>query len=172
MIRGEINRQLIHICGGSLVPVAYYFFSRKLITLGFITAFLIIAAIELARYKGYISLPFLRSYEESDIGAYVYFAIGAFIAILLFSKTVAITSILMLSIGDGVTGMFSFGESKPVRSVLIMFIVCTLIGLFFLTLPIALLGAVCATLADLQTRIDDNLLIPVISGTAMSIMHV
>ncbi len=185
VLREEAKRKTIHICGIA-IPVLYLFLQKDLIILGFVISFFAICIIEWLRFRGLVSLPFLRNKEQRKIGAYVFFVIGAFISILIFERNIAITTIFMLAIGDAVSGMAGavlnadnpeLYEKRMKRPVvmLVMFVTCLIIGWLTLhSLPVAVFGAIGATIADgvplrvYGVTIDDNLTIPLFSGMLMS----
>lgn len=143
----------------------------------------------------------LRPHEKEQVGGYIYFQIAALISIIFFEKTIAIAAILMLSLGDTASGLsgalLNKGNVrysrkkfmvKPLLIVSVMFAVCVLIGLIMVHLPLAhdmryipffvyVAGALGATLGDavpmrIQGKpIDDNLLIPFLSGIFMTIAN-
>ena len=185
ILKEEAKRKTIHICGVA-IPVAYLFLEKDLIILGFILAFFCIVVIEWLRFRGAVSLPFLRDKEEKRIGAYVFFVIGAFLSILIFEKSIAIAAIFMLAIGDSasaLTGAMMTANKaemyekriKPPEVILAMFVTSLIIGWLVLqSLPVAVLGALGATIADgvpfkvQKVAIDDNLTIPLFAGVLMS----
>jgi len=185
ILKEEAKRKTIHICGVA-IPVLYYFFPQDLVVLGFIFSFFIIFILEWLRFRGVVSLPFLRRNEKKEIGAYVFFVAGAFMSILIFEKSIAIASIVMLAIGDAASGMVGAVRSvdktetyekrtKPPEVMLIMFTVSFIIGYLILqSLPVAIFGAIGAVIADgvplrvYGILIDDNLTIPLFSGMLMS----
>jgi len=141
----------------------------------------------------------LRPHENNQVAAYIYFQIAALISILIFEKTIAIAAILMLALGDTASGLagalmnrgnvrYSRGKLmvKPLPIMAVMFAVCVITGLLLMSLPFApdmqhfpvlvyVAGALGATLGDaiplrIQGRpVDDNLLIPILSGAFMTI---
>lgn len=86
ILREEAKRKTIHTCGVA-IPVFYFFFPKHLVVLGFVFSSFVIFVLEWLRFRGVISLPFLRQSEKEKkkIGAYVFFVIGAFISILIFA---------------------------------------------------------------------------------------
>jgi dolichol kinase len=185
VLKEEAKRKSVHICGVA-IPVLYLLLQKDLIILGFVLAFFGICIIEWLRLSGVISLPFLRDKEQKKIGAYVFFVIGAFISILIFEKSIAIAAILMLAIGDAVSGMagtvltvdkseiYEKGMKSP-AVMLVMFVTTVIVGWLVLhSLPVAVSGAIGATIADgvplrvYGATIDDNLTIPLFSGMLMS----
>ncbi|GFO97157.1 membrane protein [groundwater metagenome] len=143
----------------------------------------------------------LRPHENKQVAAYIYFQIAALISIFVFEKTIAIAAILMLALGDtasGLAGALMDGGNvrhsrqrfiiKPFPIMAVMFAVCVLIGALLQYLPLApdmnnisfwiyAAGALGATLGDaipLQIKgrpIDDNLMIPLLSGVFMTIAN-
>ena len=141
----------------------------------------------------------LRPHENRQVAAYIYFQIAALISILIFEKTIAIAAILMLALGDTASGLagalmnrgnvrYSRGKLmvKPLPIMAVMFAVCVITGLLLMRLPFSpdmqhfpvlvyVAGALGATLGDaiplrIQGRpVDDNLLIPILSGAFMTI---
>ncbi len=184
-LREEAKRKTIHICGVA-IPVLYYFLPKDLIVLGFVLSLFIIFIIEWLRFRGVVSLPFLRKNEKKEIGAHVFFVIGAFISILIFEKSIAIAAICMLAIGDAASALAGEVMSvnnpemqgkrmKPPAVMLVMFVTCLIIGWLALhSLPVAVFGALGAAIADgvpfkvQKVAINDNLTIPLFSGLLMS----
>lgn len=196
----ELQRKAFHV-SGSLIPIIYYFITREaaLIYLAIINAVLLF--IEWMRLSGRIRLPkiLLRPHEEKQVAAYIYFQMAALLSILLFDKTIAIASLLMLAIGDtasGLAGAMLKGGNirysnirimiKPLPIITTMFAVCLIIGILLSRLPPAAeapqmsfavfaAGAIGATIADaIPIRIqgnpvDDNLIIPLLAGLFMSV---
>jgi len=185
VLREEAKRKTIHSCGIA-IPVVYLFLQKEVIILSFLISFVIISIIERLRFRGLVSLPFLRTNERKKMAAYVFFMIGAFISVLIFEKRIAIAAILMLALGDTISALAGalmtvdnaerYEKSiKPPEVTLVMFMTSLLIGYLVLgSLPIAVLGTIGATLADgvpLKVQgisVDDNLTIPLFSGILMS----
>ena len=141
----------------------------------------------------------LRPHENKQVAAYIYFQLAALISILIYEKTIAIAAILMLALGDtasGLAGAFMNQGNvrysrdklmvKPLPIMAVMFSVCVITGFMLMGLPFApdmehiplvvyVAGAVGATLGDsiplrIQGRpVDDNLLIPLLSGVFMTV---
>ena len=194
----ELRRKSIHLTG-SLIPVAYYFIDREtaVILISIINAFLLV--VEWLRLKGKIKFPemLLRPHEKKQVGAYIYFWIAAFLAVLIFDKTIAIAALLMLAFGDaasGIAGAVIKGGNvrhdagrwiKPLPIIAVMFTVCVIVGFILLKIPPApdmktlpfgayVLGALGATLGDavhlrlFGKSVDDNLVIPILAGLFMT----
>ncbi len=118
----------------------------------------------------------LRSSEKNKIGGYVYFVIGAIIALSVFSQNVAYAAILMTTFGDAsaaLVGRFLGkiklpGGHKSLEGTLTEFIVDIVIGFVFIQqLPVVLFMATAATSAEVFfKKVDDNMAIPIFAGIA------
>jgi dolichol kinase len=102
----EFKRKGLHLLGG-LISVGYYFLDRNLALMIMFPGTILALFLEGARRTGRIRLPrvILRQQEEKKVAAYVYFIAASLLAILLFEKTIAILAILMLAVGDVVSGI-------------------------------------------------------------------
>ncbi len=188
----EIKRKTIHITGLS-VPVGIVVFG-KIYTAGMIALALGVALIlEAGRLRGRISLPATRDHEQEKVAGYIYYIFGSLVTVALFQPMIALTSMLMLSLGDAVSGLVGSvlmnsnvreqnvrWRFKPLPIVASMFLACMAIGYLsssITRLPweIYLFGALGATLADSMALVvcnrglDDNLTIPIFSGIMMSL---
>jgi dolichol kinase len=216
----EVARKSIHM-GGFIVPLFYYFFFTRnimllILGLGVIAG----AALEVVRLSGNPIFPriLLRKHEEKGVvGGYFYAIVGAFLAVLLFDKTIAIAAILFLDLGDAITGLIgsvvamyqgrmkaytrtyvAAGSASPLRTLAddlsyalrnhksplimgVMFLVCALVGLLLypsLSLLMIAAGAMGSVIADAfpwriyGVAIDDNVLIPLLSGILMTLATV
>lgn len=188
----EIKRKTIHITGLS-VPVGIVVFGR-IYTAGMIALALGVALIlEVGRLRGRISLPATRDHEQEKVAGYIYYIFGSLVTVALFQPMIALTSMLMLSLGDAVSGLVGSvlmnanvreqnirWRFKPLPIVASMFLACMVIGYLsssITRLPweIYLFGALGATLADSMALVvcnrglDDNLTIPIFSGIMMSL---
>jgi len=115
-----------------------------------------------------------REYEQDNLAGYALYLISAAAVALLVPKIVAIPAILMLTIGDPVSGLLGSGSlTKETYVLLAMFGVCTGIGSFFVGWLAAALGGLAATAADGLKPVvagyvlDDNLTIPPAAAAAM-----
>ena len=188
----EIKRKTIHITGLS-VPVGIVVFG-KIYTAGMIALALGVALIlEVGRLRGRISLPATRDHEQEKVAGYIYYIFGSLVTVALFQPMIALTSMLMLSLGDAVSGLVGSvlmnanvreqnvrWRIKPLPIVASMFLACMVIGYLSSSLTrlpweIYLFGALGATLADSMALVvcnrglDDNLTIPIFSGIMMSL---
>ncbi len=104
----EVSRKSVHVAG-AVIPLAYYFFlSRELTLLLLGGAVLAAAVLEYIRLSGNPIFPrfLLRGHEEKGVaGGYFYALLSSFLAVLLFDKAVAVAAMLFLDVGDAVTGL-------------------------------------------------------------------
>jgi dolichol kinase len=108
LLTREALRKSIHMAG-FIIPLAYYFFIPRILLLAIMGSAVAVAAIlELFRARGIPIFPsvLLRRHEEKGVLAgYFYAVLSAFLAVLLFDKTIAVAAILYLDLGDGITGL-------------------------------------------------------------------
>jgi dolichol kinase len=190
----EIGRRLVH-SSGILAPAAYLL---GILTWGQLTALLVLgvviaAVLEIVRLRygldWWIYENLTREYEQEKVAGYALYMVGFAFLALAFPPEIAIPGMLMLAIGDPVSGFLGkkLGDGglsrKPVPVLAAMFAVCFLLAVPFLLVSpaadvetailVASAGALVAALADgvpLIVRdyvIDDNLSIPVGAGVAM-----
>jgi len=188
-LKHEIGRKAIHLT--SLVIIFIYIYFGKSIVLSFMTIVLVIfLSVEYFRIEWGFKLPvldrFLRAHEKHVFGGEIFFMIGAFIAISVFTKEIAITAILMTTFGDMAGALFgkTFGrrripkfKNKTIEGSLSEFFVNILLGciVFIYAAPqgylhpeiIIMIMASTATIVEtVVNKIDDNLLIPIFAGSA------
>jgi len=176
--------------GGSFFPILALFISRGtlLISLGAITAIFVTG--ETVRFIS----PRVNQWLVSHLGVMLkkeegfrptgttYLLLASVIVFLLFEKYVAIASILFLSIGDLMATVIGerFGKrralNKSLEGSLACLASCLLIGTVMtrvgpvMVLPVAMVGAVAATVIELlPIPADDNLTIPPLSAGIMTL---
>lgn len=201
----ELGRKAFHM-GGCVIPAAYYFFVSREIMAVLLAACVVGAGIlEYMRLTGRDVYPssYMRPSEKGRLAAYFYAAAAMFLAVIFFSKTIAVAAILFLVFGDAITGLagavlfmyigkkridarseagrglvYAVTHPKPLSLMLVMFVVCGAIGMAFrpeLSYLAIAAGAVGAVIADAFPwrvagyTIDDNLSIPLLAGTLMTI---
>jgi dolichol kinase len=190
ILKEELMRKGIHLASGILMAVLYTLFEKNALVFVHLFFLITIWFLELLRLRRVILVPFLRDREKKKIGAHAFFMLGTFITIVLFDRQIAVTSILMLTIGDAASGIAqvvrrgaveglegSTGTVKLPDVILIMFAVCLIVGYLTADSSVtAISGAIGATIADAVhlrvygISIDDNLTIPLYSGFLMSLV--
>ncbi|SDQ89273.1 Dolichol kinase [Halopelagius longus] len=178
-----MKRRLVHACGVGL-PLPYLLGLLTWRELGWMMLGLsaVVAGLEVVRlvvgldWKVFDELT--RSYEETNPAGYALYIFSTTAVALLFRPEIAVPGMLMLAIGDPVSGLLGrtreAGERKRVSTLAAMFLVCLGVGLPFLVPAAGLVvgsaaavaGALGATLADgvkpvvAGYVVDDNLSIP------------
>ncbi|AWB28689.1 dolichol kinase [Halococcoides cellulosivorans] len=120
-----------------------------------------------------------RPYEADNLAGYALFAIGMAITAVAFDPRVAVPAMLMLTIGDPVSGIVSRSSTPGRKSgpvLALVFLICVGLAWPFVPSTTAIAGALAATAADgLKPTvrgyvIDDNLTIAPAAATAMAIV--
>jgi dolichol kinase len=179
----EVKRRLVHASGVGL-PLTYLLGFLTWREFGWLMLGLsaLVAVLEVLRlfvgldWKVYDELT--RSYEETNVAGYALYIFSVTAVVIAFRPAVAVPGVLMLAVGDPVSGVLGrtrrAGERKRVTTLAAMFVVCLALALPFLV-PVAgpvvgglaaAAGALGATLADgvkpvvAGYVVDDNLSIP------------
>ena len=179
----EPGRRLVH-ASGSTVPLLFVF---DVLTWPQVQGIVVIAmsiatVLEGLRLSGYLDLwvydRFTRDYEANWPAGYALALVGATVTVLVFQPLVAVPALLMLTIGDPISGILSSGrlEVKQGYVLLATFGICLgIAGVLLVPAGPAVLGAGAATVADGVKPtvsgyvIDDNLTIPVFAAVAMQL---
>lgn len=182
----ELNRRLVHLAGTGY-PLLYLL-DRELglDIVGWTELQLLVIAsaagaliLEILRLRGIMELWFYddltREYEQEYIAGYALYLIGMAITVVIFRPTVALPAVLMLTIGDPISGLLSSGNlAKSTWVLFAMFGICLLLAAPFVPPAVAVVGAATATAADglkpvvFTYVIDDNLTIPIGAGATMA----
>nr|WP_267636068.1 dolichol kinase [Halovenus rubra] len=184
-MKGEIARRIVHASGSTvpapyLIGIATWLQTQALFVLGAAIAL----SLEGLRHTGIIDWRIYdyltREYEQDNIAGYALYMLSSAAVVLIFEPRVAVPAVLMLTIGDPISGLVASDEFRQVkrpRALATMFLIsATLAWPFLHEYPLAvILGAVAATVADGYTLvvwtyvIDDNLTITTAGATAMVI---
>lgn len=190
----EIGRRIVH-SSGILIPALYlldlvgWTVVQGLLVLGTGIA-LILEYLRLrVGLDWWIYRRLTRPYEAETVAGYALYMMSITVVGLVFEPVVAIPAMLMLMIGDPISGLVSSGEFTPVKgwqSWVAMFVVS-----FLLTLPFALeavgnwewalgaaiVGAGLGTVADGVKPtvrghvVDDNLTIPIAGAVGLWVTY-
>jgi dolichol kinase len=116
-----------------------------------------------------------REYEQDNLAGYALYVIGGSLVGLVFDPTIAVPAMLMLTIGDPISGLLGSDELRTMkrpRVLVTMFAVCAALAYPFLPFAAVVAAALAATVADgikpviRGYVIDDNLTIPVVASLA------
>jgi len=183
-LRGELGRRLVHASGTGL-PVLYLLgVSWRDVAVLYVICAAGALALDLVRlYTGldwWIYEHLTREYEQNNIAGYVLYMLSSAVTWFAFKPAVAVPAILMLTLGDPISGIVGSGELRFIKrpkALAIMFAVCAaIVAPFHPTAPLVVAaGALAGTLADgvkltvSDYIIDDNLTIPIAAGVAMQL---
>ena len=182
--RGEIMRKIIHL-SSSVFPFSILFFDVYLCKIIFPIIALIFFMIDYLRinngnFNKIYSTIFnvvTRKSEESIINGGTYVFISAAICVHIFTPTIAVISLLVLSICDSLAAIIGipYGRTnffdKSLEGSLIFFISCLcILYLFSIDWRIAIASTTITTLIESKKlHMDDNILIPLTMGILLSI---
>ena len=140
------------------------------------------------RIRGFITGFERAGAARPFLGAFWFYA-GCGIAFLLFPMPAASAACAMLAVGDAASTLLGtrFGRhraagSKTIEGSAAFFVCALLVALVFVDVRLALAGSIAATFTELvpearpllavkkKGMLDDNLLIPVISGLVMALL--
>ncbi|HMA62236.1 MAG TPA: hypothetical protein VKP78_06245 [bacterium] len=188
---GELARKAIHY-SSTLIPLAYYFVLNRGVMLwatGLLFLFFLMAEIVRLRFPRFYKLYLkvfgwmIRSHEKKDhLTGATYVFLGAFLSIFFFSKEVAVIVLFFLTVGDPTACLVGLsigrvklpGTEKTVEGSL-AFILAGLLATFWISgvgLGVKIAGVLLAALIEYLPfkSFDDNLMIPLITGTIMMII--
>lgn len=187
MLKGEALRRGIHLTG-IVIPLAYYFgsWSRTTIISVLSFIFLLFLLADLCRLifpalneRITSHLPGLIKTEEKRLllGS-TYFILGALLACVLFEKEVTIAILFFLVLGDQAASFVGkkFGRhrimGKTWEGTFACGLVCFVVSLQILPLIASLVASITAALSELflARYVDDNLVMPMVSGVATSLV--
>ncbi|NQT62207.1 MAG: phosphatidate cytidylyltransferase [Candidatus Marinimicrobia bacterium] len=182
----ELIRKAIHL-SSSIIPLSYWFLFERHFTLqiviflalGFLTAdYLRLKSGGIEKMFMRIFGSALRQHEKNNLTGATYVFTGAVVAIFLFPKEIAVPALLILSISDTLAALIGipFGKHKFLKKSLegsTAFFISTavILAIFFPeSTIISLIIAAIVTLAEAYPmNLDDNFLIPILSGTLLSL---
>jgi len=181
----EVARRLVH-ASGATIPGAYVLFDavtwqyvRWVLIAGTVVTVMLEALRLFAGLEWIVYDKLTREYEQDNVAGYALYVFGGTLVGLVFEPRIAVPAILMLTLGDPVSGLLGSGELRKIKRwpvLAAMFTTCFLLAYPFLPLHAAAIAAVAATLADgvkpvvATYVIDDNLTIPIAAALAAFIV--
>jgi len=194
----EFKRKGIHLFALS-IPIGYFLLPKLLSLSILILSTLGAIAIDIIRLKklplhGFLNQllgPILREHESADFAGSSYILSASTFTILLFDKSVAVTAISFIILGDIAAALIGrkFGKTKIKWSVannrinwnnrkslegsLSCLFMCVLVALVVPHLPlwVGIIGALTATVAEgISLPINDNFSVPLVSGLVMHLL--
>jgi len=186
----HLGRKIFHLLGGLGLLSFYFIFSRDTALVLYSALAVLVLSLEIAR----LNIPawnrfiytrfgsFIRQSEERKLTGTVPYILGVAVSLYAYSTDVAATAICFLAFGDVAATTIGerYGKTKIGDKSLegsIAFIVAALAAgsaLHLLGLGLAprvlVLGAVAAACVELlPLRLNDNLMIPVLTGAVMEL---
>jgi dolichol kinase len=179
VVPAEVQRRLVHATGAT-IPLAYLAFDLpwRWVQVAWTLAALGGLVLEALRLSGVVEWriydTLTREYEQENLAGYALYMLSMAAVAWLFPPSLvpgaAVAGMLMLALGDPVSGLVGSGELQSIKgapSLLAMFAVCLAIafGVGLAVVP-AVVGSAAATLADgvkpvvATYVVDDNLTIP------------
>lgn len=183
-VRGYWLRKLLHLAA-ALLPLAYLVAPGArdgllTFTLGF--SILCLGFDALRHSWPDVNAWFVKRYgyslkeeEKKGVAGSGLFFFSTSMALVFFSRPVAVASLLFLTVGDLAAALadrrWKVGRGKHLPGALACFGASWLLGVMLLSPWVAALGAAVACLAEFLSgpaRLDDNLTIPLLAGAAMT----
>jgi len=183
----ELNRKLVHVAGLS-IPMGIFLLHERgergaciqilfILTLVFLS-FEIMRMVHRPTSRIFYTLfgPLLRRKERFTLTGSTTLLMSSLVCVLIFDVYVAMAALCFLILGDTMAALIgkSFGRIRIFRKTLEGSLAClaTCIMVVFavpnLNWSVGLIGALVATLVELlPIPLDDNFLIPILSGAAM-----
>ncbi len=181
--KGELFRKLIHYCNMILSLIYYYFLTKESAIILLTILCIIAVSIEYLRIKfqetqkKYVEyFGWMTNKDELDgkITGATYLLFGSLICIILFPREIAVISILYVSVGDPTAFLIgkSIGKIKISGKKTIEGTLAFITSGFFVSLLIPgiliqykLIASIVAGITEVvPIKINDNLLIPILSG--------
>lgn len=191
-IRLEIKRQPFHILLGLFLTVLIY---HDLLKLSFLLSAIIVVMIGSAyvkKKKPKRLLNLLSFVErEEDLKGFpgkglIAYLIGAFLALALFEKDVALAAIMILALGDSFSRLigpfgrvrYPFNNTKFIEGVVAGMIAASLGAMLFVGPLEAVSASFFAMLLEgfelktFRVKINDNITIPLVAGAVIWVVRV
>jgi dolichol kinase len=185
MITGvEIRRKIVHLAT-LVIPVGYAFTCEKTVLIFLVPFFLCFLLVDLLRhfhsglaslFRKYFFGKVLREEENPTFMGSTYFLFSTILTVLLFPKSIAIASLLILILADTSAALIGKGVGrvsiygKTLEGSLAFLLTSLLIVWIYPNLnrfsgSLAALGA--TVIEILPIKINDNLTIPLVAGAIM-----
>ena len=188
----HIGRKLYHLLGGLGLLSLYYLLGRRNALICYAVLFLAVLAIDVTRLKVHAFNLFIQSHfssfirknEANKLTGTAPYVLGIGLTLLLYRTDIAAAAICFLAFGDVAAttvgeryGRTKIAGEKSLEGTLAFVAAAVLSGLLLNVAGIHLMhglilaGALVAAAAELQPlRVNDNIVIPVVSGGAMELI--
>jgi len=184
-LRGEVGRRLVHASGTGL-PLLYLLTlvtwdQTRALYLLFAAGVIVLDSLRLiVGLDIWLFNHLIREYEEDNIAGYVLYMLSSTVVAVAFEPQIAVPAIVMLTLGDPVSGTVGTSELRVVKrpkALAAMFVICaTITAPFHYATPIVVIfGGLGGMIGDGVKPIirgyviDDNLTIPIVAAIGISI---
>ncbi|NIO20381.1 MAG: hypothetical protein GTN76_06480 [Candidatus Aenigmarchaeota archaeon] len=194
-MRTELPRQLIHLSGLLFIILAQFIEKEITITYFFVLALFFLLYSEYVKREEkkltnilnrlehrFRDLTFKferKEYLKNPFRGAFWFYLSCAITLFIFPFHIASAACCMLAVGDSLSTLFGvkFGrhkitKNKTFEGSLACFLGSLAVGGFFVNPFLTLVGATGATFAELSTKINDNLTIPIFSGLVIFLFSI
>ena len=182
--RVEIKRKIVHLAT-LIIPFGYIMTSEKIVLTFLVPFFLCYLSVDLIRhlhpglaalFRKYFFGRVLREEEKPTFMGSTYFLFSTILTILLFPKSIAIASLLILTLSDTAAALVGkwIGRIPIFKKTLegaAAFLFCSLLIVWIypdldrFSGSLAALGTTVVEILPLP--LDDNLIIPLVAGAIM-----
>ncbi len=185
--KNDVVRETIH-ASGFFMPLIAFFIGLPFVLIVICLVIALYAGSEWLRLQGknvpIISTITRYAASQSELGEFafapIYFAVGILLTLLLFPAPASSAAVAIFALGDSTASIIGgtlegkplrFNRAKTLEGSLGGFFFAFLAGSFFVSPWIALVGAAIAmTVEYLPLPVNDNILIPVITGLALTLL--
>ena len=185
--KNDVVREIIH-ASGIAIPVLSSLIGIYIMAyfIVFVTTFYIISELTIMEKR---SLPIISSITRHATtpeelyefrAAPIFFALGILLTLLIFPRPASSAAIVIFALGDSTASIFgkmfgkrtlSFNRGKTLEGSLIGFVFASCAAAFFVNPFMAALGAAVAMLLEgLPLPINDNLVLPLVTGALLTFM--
>jgi len=187
----ELRRKIFHFLVGIFLVflIVVDFDNLELILVALLVFAILLSVICKYKKPRYI-LYFLELFDKpKDLEKFpgkgaIYYLIGTLVSIILFERSTAAASVIILAVGDPLAHVFGryygkrkliINEKKLLEGTLGGVFFATLAASFFVPWPVAFFGAAFGMIAEAieieYLNLDDNFFIPFVSGLIMQIIQ-
>lgn len=188
----ELGRRIIHILFGLGIVILIL---KNILTPALVFLFLVLCSI-LSVISIKFKIPvvgwFLKNFERDEYlhifpgKGFIFFLTGVLLVMKLFDRDIALASIMILTFGDGISHLIGKGfgkikcplnKYKSLEGVIAGIITGGIAAAFFVPVASAVFGALvgmsieAAGLKMGNADVDDNVIVPLVSGTAIYLFN-
>lgn len=192
----QLPRRFFHMMNGSIIAMLYLYYMEKgeLVTfLGIVASIIFIGEQvrlkypELSEFFSKINNILYRAEEQFEIASAMPYAASCLLIVFVFPKSIAIITVLFLALGDPLAaivgikyGKHKIGKNRSLEGSIAFFIISFLICFFVMkslhaslakVLIFSAIGGLIGAVSDfIETRLDDNITIPLISAPFLAFL--